>query len=96
MNRTCWTCGWNKIDYPTQSEEIDLKNPPTLIGVCWGYLVERGKPMEIQATKSHNGKYLADVGCKKWRPDKVDFVALAGTLEPAEEDLFTAPLQEDL
>lgn len=41
-DHSCWTCGWNKTDAPTQSEEVDLANPPTLMGVCWGYLAERG------------------------------------------------------
>ena len=96
MPHSCWTCGWNKIDAPTQSEEVDLKNPPTLIGVCWGYLVERGKPMELKANKRKDGRYCADVGCAKWTDIRVDFNSLAGTLAPAEEDLFMAPLQEDL
>lgn len=89
--KSCWTCGWRKEDPPTSSEEVDLVNPPTLLGVCWGYLKERGKPMEIQANKRGDGRYWADVGCKKWCKDKADFVALAATLTPAE-----VPLQEDL
>lgn len=72
-DKSCWNCGWNKKDEPTTSEEVDLLNPPTLIGTCWGYLKERGKPMEIQATKSRDGRYLADVGCGKWTADKQDF-----------------------
>lgn len=80
-DKSCWVCGWRKEDPPTQSEEVDLVNPPTLLGVCWGWLAEQGKPMEIQATQ-RNGRYIADFGCKKWRPDKVDFKELEKTLKP--------------
>lgn len=84
---SCFDCGWNKKDEPTTSEEVDLLNPPTLIGVCWGYLKERGKPMEIQATKNRAGKYLADVGCSKWTADRQDFKVLAAPTGITEEEL---------
>lgn len=78
--RSCWSCGLNKADDPTTSDEVDLVNPPTLIGNCWGYLKERGGPMEIQATKRPDGKYIADTGCKKWTGTKQDFAALKASL----------------
>ena len=84
---SCFDCGFNKKDEPTTSEEVDLLNPPTLIGTCWGYLKERGKPMEIQATKGRDGRYLADVGCGKWTADRQDFKALAAPTGITEEEL---------
>lgn len=69
-DRSCFKCGWNQI------------GTITLLGTCWGYLPEQGKPMEIQAHKRGDGKYIADFGCKKWRPDKVDFKELEKTLKP--------------
>ena len=81
---SCWDCGWRKEDPPTSSEEVDLINPPTLFGVCWGWLPEQGKPMEIQATKTKTG-YVCDKGCKKWTDVKADFEELKKTLPKKEE-----------
>lgn len=86
-DHSCFVCGWNKIDAPTQSEEVDLSNLPTVIGTCWGYIKERGVPMEIKAIKRQDGAYVADVGCKKWRGDKADFAALMKASAPIEETL---------
>jgi hypothetical protein len=83
--RSCWSCGWRKEDDPTTSDEVDLINPPTLIGTCYAYIKERGGPMEIQATKRQDGKYVADTGCKKWTGEKQDFMALRGAKVIEEE-----------
>ena len=72
---SCFDCGWNQT------------GTLTLMGTCWGHLKERGKPMEIQATKSRDGRYLADVGCGKWTAAKQDFKALAAPMGITEEEL---------
>lgn len=61
--RSCWSCGWNQI------------GTLTLLGTCWGWLAEKGGPMEITAAKGESG-YKADLGCRRWRADKADFAAL--------------------
>lgn len=87
--RSCWSCAWRKEDDPTMSDEVDLGNPPTVIGICYAYIKERGGPMEIQATKSRDGRYLADVGCKKWTDIPMDLKALGASLKSniTEEEL---------
>jgi hypothetical protein len=86
-DKSCFTCGWNKVDAPTSSNEPDLINPPTFLGVCHGYLSERGKPMEIQANKRSDGRYWADVGCKKWTAERQDFAGLTAKPTVREEEL---------
>ena len=79
--RSCWNCGFNRQDHPTQSEEVDLLNPPTLLGVCYGWTTEKGRGMEILATKRPDGKYVADFGCKKWDGSEKDLEAIRNSLE---------------
>lgn len=69
-DHSCWNCGWR------------ASGGITLLGICWGHTKERGGAMEIQATKSRDGRYLADVGCKKWTDKKQDFDAIKDSLKP--------------
>jgi hypothetical protein len=81
MDKSCWTCGWNRQDPPTQNEEVDLVNPPTFLGVCWGWTKEKGKGMEILATKRSDGKYVADFGCKRWTAEPKDLDGIKRSFE---------------
>lgn len=79
-SHSCWDCGWQQI------------GGVTLMGICWGWLPEQGKPMDIQATKTKGG-YVCDKGCKKWTDVKANFEELKKTLPkkeapPAEEELW--------
>ena len=67
MDKSCWTCGYHKADAPTTSNEVDLANPPTLLGKCHGWIKEKGMPMPIEAKyNAAKGRFQADIGCSRW------------------------------
>ncbi len=71
--KLCWTCGWWIQDPPTSSEEVDLVNPPTLLGKCsWFVSVGKSKePKEIPCDSNNLEKCVVDRGCRFWKEKSV-------------------------